>query len=308
MFGSGVAALRRVSVAILTHNRASDVLRAINSAKAQENTVGLAVEIVVVDNASEDDTSERIGSEHPDVKLIRTHRNLGCPGGRNILYANCSGDVIINLDDDGELGAGVVRGAVELMESDPSIGVIAFQRIETFPPAEGHLEPKVVEVTLFSGGLSAFRRDMLLGVGYYPDDFFLLFEEEHLALRIIDAGYRIVYAPNLLMKHAFSSGSGGRRWDYYRYRNGMLNVIDLFPLSLCLPFFFLRAGSYLMRSIPRGTFRQCATAIAVAGVGIFTRTRKPVGVKTVRAYFAVRWRAGSDLSVRQAGHKWQNGE
>jgi GT2 family glycosyltransferase len=282
--------LRRVSVAILTYNRASDVLKAINSAKAQKDTAGIEVEIIVVDNDSDDDTSERIRSEHPDVKLIRTHRNLGCPGGRNILYANCSGDAIINLDDDGELDFDVVRGTVELMESDLSIGVIAFQRVETFSSNQRHSEPTLTDVPLFSGGVSAFSRKMLTQVGYFPDDYFLLAEEEHLALRIIDAGYRIVYAPNLLMKHAYVSGSGGERWDYYRYRNALLNVIELFPISLVFPCFSLRAGSYLMRSISRGTFRQCVVAIVVAGGGLFVRARKPVSVGTVRKYFTARRR------------------
>lgn len=274
------------SIAILTNNRERQVLRAIHSAKKQIVSDGVAFEIVVVDNASTDNTLSCIRAEHPDVKLVRTHRNLGCPGGRNILYANCSGEVIVNLDDDGEMGDGVVQGAVDIFRSDPTIGVIAFQRVET-SSRQVTEDQATIDVSSFSGGLSAFRRDVINRVGYYPDDYFLLAEEEHLAIRILDAGLRIVYSPHLVMIHPIG-GSHDERWDYYRYRNSLLNVVELFPAVLCAPFFVLRMGSYLAQSLTRGMFKQCLAAIVAASAGFATRTRRPVAVATIRKYRRLR--------------------
>lgn len=275
-----------VSIAILTHNRERQVSRAISSAKKQIVSEGITIEIVVVDNASTDNTMPSLRAEHPGVKLIKTHRNLGCPAGRNILYANCAGDVIVNLDDDGELAEGVVQGAVDIFRSDPLIWVVGFQQVNN---SSSHAQDgqSTIETTSFSGGLSAFRKVMLDRVGFYPDDYFLLAEEEHLALRIINAGGRIVYCPHLVMYHP-PGQSPGKRWDYYRYRNCLLNVVELFPTQLCIPCFILRAGSYLTQSVGRGTLGQCFAAITVALVALATRSRKPVAVETIRKYRRLR--------------------
>jgi GT2 family glycosyltransferase len=279
----------KLSVGILTYNRRDLVLKALVSVIEQGLT---DVEIVVVDSASSDGTADTIATHYPAIKLIRLPRNLGCPGGRNHIYANCSGDYIVNLDDDGCLCEGTLRGVVEIFDAYPDIGVISMRRVETTEEiTKGGAREKLTDVGSFSGGLSAFRREMLNKVGYYPENFFLTAEEAHLALRIIDAGYRIVYAHDLLMQHpAEAVNSGDSKWDFYRFRNPLLVVLELFPTFLCSKYMLLRLGSSFVASISRGTIVQYFLALADILVQWpkIMRRRKPVSPNTVHKYFWLR--------------------
>lgn len=104
-----------VSVAILTYNRRAEVLEAIRSAFDQDLPAD-QYEVVVADNNSSDDTVHAIAEKYPQVRLIRLPRNVGCPEGRNFLYANCRGKYIVNVDDDGSLARNSLVSIVDIFE------------------------------------------------------------------------------------------------------------------------------------------------------------------------------------------------
>lgn len=280
----------RVSAGILTYNRKDAVLRAIESVYQQ----GVDdVEVVVADSASTDGSAEAIRKCYPKVKVIRLPRNLGCPGGRNHVLANCTGDYIVNLDDDGFLGEGALKRVVEAFDSDPTIGIIAMQqRFIDEPESARTSGDQGAEVGLFRGGVSAFRRAMLDKTGDYPDDFFLFAEEGYLALKAIDAGYRIVSRPDIIMWHPRIGASSGTRWDYYRYRNPLLVVMRLFPGWLMVKYLFLRTASYALLSIRRGSVLQYLRAIGhvLWHLPRTLWTRRPCSAETVRTHFRLRGR------------------
>lgn len=289
-----------VSVAILTHNRESLVLQAIQSAKEQRYPAYVHVEIIVLDNGSTDATFERITLMFPDVTLLRSTRNLGCPGGRNVLYANCKGSIIINLDDDGRLGPDLIRGAVDLFESDDRIGIVAFRWEETIPARQDDLLLRIEDASSFSGGVSAFRKAMLDSTGDYPEKYFYMSEEEHLALRAMDHNYRIVYASHLVMLHPKSCESKGRKWDYHRTRNEMTNVIELFPFPYSILFLIYRALANLYRSSRRFTIFQYLRAMASILQASQLTKRNPVSRETMRKYISYRTRTSRKLKLLAA--------
>jgi len=89
-----------VSAIIPTHNRAELLKRAIQSVLDQtwEN-----MEIVVVDDASGDDTPHVLQSltdQHKNLTVIRNNKSKGAPASRNIAIKNAKGDFIAGLDDD----------------------------------------------------------------------------------------------------------------------------------------------------------------------------------------------------------------
>ena len=85
-----------ISVVIITWNRRQYVLRAIESVFKQPYR---PIEVVVADSASTDGTAEDIEEAYPEVRVIRLHRNMGCPEGRNVALANCTGEIIFSLLD-----------------------------------------------------------------------------------------------------------------------------------------------------------------------------------------------------------------
>lgn len=278
----------KISVGILTFNRKDAVLKAIQSAYDQNID---DVEVVVVDSASTDDTAGAIRTNYPQVKFIRLPRNLGCPGGRNHIYANCTGDYIVNVDDDGFLGDGALRRVIEVFESDPEIGIISMRQVYTDDPSQG----RVVgagrrEVGSFFGGVCAFRRTMLEKTGLYPEDFFLFAEETYLAIQAMNAGYKIVSAPDIIMWHPRVGSSAGLHLEYYRFRNVLLVVTRLFPGWLMLKYLVLRTGSHFPVALRRGTLFAYLRAVARVWLGLpFTLWhRRPCSAAAVRKYFLLR--------------------
>jgi GT2 family glycosyltransferase len=279
-----------ISVAIVTYNRKEQVTRAIQSVLAQATA---DIEIVVVDNNSSDGTAEHIAASFPQVRLIRLPRNVGCPDGRNHLYANCHGEYIVNLDDDGWLSQGVFPPLRDIFSQDERIGVVALR--QAYPDEQGEVQGRAMsaniqDVTLFMGGVSAFRRSMLDKTGAFPPDFFLFAEETYLSLRVLDAGYRIVSAPHIVMWHPKVGGSHrGSHTDYHLFRNNLLVVTRLYPLPMLLRYLPLKAGSLLFASLRRGSFTSYLRAlINVAALlpGTLLR-RRPVSAAVVRRQLAM---------------------
>ena len=111
-----------VSIAIVTWNRKEDLSTAIESCRKQTYR---NIEIVVADNASSDGTYEFLVENHPDIKVVRIDRNLGCCPGRNLAMANCSGEIVFCFDDDGFLDSKCVERIVSDFQANEDVAVVA---------------------------------------------------------------------------------------------------------------------------------------------------------------------------------------
>ena len=69
-----------VSAIILAYNRCSEVLITIQKLKEYRATLSFPLNIIVVDNASVDDTSDKINLHHPDITLVTKKINNGIAG------------------------------------------------------------------------------------------------------------------------------------------------------------------------------------------------------------------------------------
>lgn len=278
-----------ITVGIVTRNRRTQLREAISSVYRQNYP---EVEIVVVDNASGDGTAGMLRAEYPEIRLLLLDQNLGCPGGRSRLYRQARGDLIVNLDDDGLLEKETLSRLANVFSADPKIGVVAMRMLEpgsapVVPPEENWRE-----TGLFWGGVSAFRKAMLEETGLYPEDFFFFKEEEFLALKALDAGWKIVYHPGIVIRHPPFKHRPGEdvSRDYYLFRNPLFVVIELFPGFYLWKYLFLRLASYFLVSLRRGSFPAYCRAVG-AVPGKLARTlprRRPVSSATLRLYLSLR--------------------
>ncbi|WNI27524.1 glycosyltransferase [Streptomyces sp. ITFR-6] len=163
-----------------------------------------------------------------DVTRIPLAENLGCPGGRNVGLRALSEagevDVVIELDDDGLLIApDVFRRVQQLFASDPGLGVVGFRVADENGVTERRWVPRLRAddpmrggpVTAFLGGGHAFSMPMLDGIGHWPAEFFFGHEESDLAWRALDAGWTILYEPELVLQHPRTSPA--RHATHYRF-------------------------------------------------------------------------------------------
>jgi len=279
----------RVSVAILTWNRCHHVVKAIQSAYDQTYPPS---EIILADSASTDDTVETVRRQFPDVIIIRLHRNLGCPEGRNIALANCCGDVIYALDDDGWLPKDTIETCVDRFLSDERIGVIA-NRI--LPPDEPPGAPGDDRLHYtFSGGASAIRRSVLLDCGYYPSDFFRQAEEVDLSLRVIDQGYKILVCPAAIMYHERSPiNRNDKLFHFYNTRNELYIVFRRYPVQYLIPFLVQKIISWNWLGLRSGAIIHTLSGTLAAFLSFprLMRERKTVSASTIKAIIEFKTKA-----------------
>jgi glycosyltransferase involved in cell wall biosynthesis len=111
--------MANVSVIIPTHRRPHLLPRAIESARA----AGTNVEIIVVDDASTDETAY-VCRNFSGIKYIRLEQNQGVAGARNVGILESSGKYIAFLDDDDLRLPGSLDLQVKALEENPEAGFV----------------------------------------------------------------------------------------------------------------------------------------------------------------------------------------
>ena len=269
-----------ISIAIITWNRSTDVLRAIESVYKQTYR---PIEIVVVDSASSDNTVEKIKKQYPEVKIIQLHRNMGCPEGRNIAFANCSGEIIFSLDDDAWITPVTLNYCLEKFKQDSSLGVVACNVVE--PNNDLIKNEKDFYCDRFRGGAFAIKRKVLNEVGYFPSDYFRQGEEIDLSLRIIDKGYSILFCKKAIMYHERSTvNRNDKLFMFYSSRNDIFTVIKRYPWYL-MPFailwkIFIWNFAGVRKNSLHFTLMGSITALLLFPKNICKR--EPVSFKTIK--------------------------
>lgn len=215
----------RIAVAVVTMGNRPDEVDALLESVAKQDLA--PTRIVIVGNGCPlPDFADRL-SLPGEVTLLELDENLGCPGGRNVALSRIREfgdvDVVVELDDDGLLvDADVLRRVADHFTADPRLGIVGFRIADEHGETQQRHVPRVGAsdpmrggyVTGFLGGGHGLRTAMLDQVGDWPAAFFFAHEETDLAWRAVDGGWRIRYAPELLLQHPKTSPA--RHAIYYR--------------------------------------------------------------------------------------------
>lgn len=165
-----------VSVIIPTHDRPHLLRRAVESARA----AGTDVEVVVVDDASEDETARVCASIH-GIRYVRIESNRRVAGARNVGLLACSADYITFLDDDDLRLPGLLDSQVALLESQPEAGMVYGQALladqtgapngRPYPTScpRGDVFWQLLRQNFIPCGSAVFRRSCLYRVGLLDD-------------------------------------------------------------------------------------------------------------------------------------------
>jgi len=202
-----------VSYVLATYNRPDDLKEAIESILNQTYD---PIEVIVVSNST-DDTSTMFEDggrfDEPTVHYHEFPGRMGVPQARNIGYDLASGDILVTIDDDAVLTSNdATETVVRLFDSNPEIGVLAFQcrdyrtdevnPHETPDPPRFDMTPTVpYRATNFVGVGNAIRSAVIDRVGDFPEDFVYGFEEMDLSFRVHESGYDILFTPEVAVWH-----------------------------------------------------------------------------------------------------------
>jgi len=193
------------------------------------------------DNGSTDDTSTRVRTEFPEVRLLELGTNLGFPAACNRGARAGDGDVIVLLNNDVECPPEFLERLVAPLRESESAGSVSAlllepgeHRIESFglavdstvagyPRLRGEdrtaAQPHTPVLIGPSGAAGAYRRAAWEDVGGLDDGVFAYAEDVDLALRLRAAGWEALVAADAIAVH-LGSASAVARSAWQRYEGG----------------------------------------------------------------------------------------
>jgi GT2 family glycosyltransferase len=224
--------------------------------------------IIVVDNASTDGSAESIVREFPQITVIRNQDNLGFAAANNLAIRHVAPSAwvaLLNPDafpapdwlealerathefpECSFFGSRMLR-ANEPQRSDGTgdcyhVSGLVWRRDRETPVARAH----AVADEIFSPCAAAalYRRDAILEVGGFDEDFFCYLEDVDLGFRLRLAGHRCRYVPNATVYHV-GSGLTGRHSDFSVY-HGHRNLVWCYVRNMPGPLFWLYLPQHLL--------------------------------------------------------------
>jgi GT2 family glycosyltransferase len=243
-----------VTFMIATRNRVDELAKTLASCFEQDWP---SIEVIVVDDASTDGTSDLVSSQFPLVKLIRHERNRGSISSRNEILKEAKGKYVIGLDDDSRfILPNGCRRVVERLELEPDLGIIAFQAIGPENPAsmtaEGRLSGEW-HCSSFAACGVAIRKSMLEKTGLLAEYFYHAYEEPDLCIRAWDVGYRVLQWNDVVVYHEFSSQNRNEQRTHRRHaRNEACSAFMRAPWYLAAPLALSRLARQFRYAIRRG--------------------------------------------------------
>jgi N-acetylglucosaminyl-diphospho-decaprenol L-rhamnosyltransferase len=194
---------------------------------------GIAMQVIVVDNASRDDSVAHLRARHPDAELIANTGNVGFGRANNQALPRVRGRYVLLLNTDAFVAPDTLRGTLRFMQEHPRCGILGVRLVGR----DGVLQPSCRyfptpwNVFLSRTGLSRFlprtrmvddmawdhasvracdwvpgcyylvRREVVDQVGLFDPRFFLYYEEVDHCRSAKQAGWEVVYFPDTTVVH-----------------------------------------------------------------------------------------------------------
>jgi GT2 family glycosyltransferase len=237
-----------VSIVLVNFRGAELTIEAVNELRKVDWPEHL-LEVVVVENASGDDSAERIRAAAPWVKLVESSENLGFAGGCNLGVAQSSGEFIGLLNSDAKPDPQWISAAVDTFAESPQIGAVASKVLDWdgalvdyvdaamtwfgmgYKPFVGQKVPfhshQPADVLFGTGSAMFVRRSVFDQLGGFDERFFMFFEDVDLGWRLNLLGYRYRYQPLSVAfhkHHGSVSKFGSFKEDYYLEKNALFTL------------------------------------------------------------------------------------
>jgi hypothetical protein len=236
-----------ISIVIPTHSTRDLTLRCLSSVARADTTA----QVIVVDDASSDDTVDAIGRRFPQVEILRNRECLGFSRSANRGLESASGDPLLLLNSDTEVTAPAIAAVRAAFDRQERLGVAGAQLHypDQSPQWSAGLEPDAMwlfgqasglpallgripgyrllkpagrgarsEVDWVSGAAMAIRREAWETVGPFDEGYRFYCQDLDFCLAVKDAGWRIAVVDGFEVTHhhgATIAGSGGSAAPYH---------------------------------------------------------------------------------------------
>ncbi|MCX5841932.1 MAG: glycosyltransferase family 2 protein [Deltaproteobacteria bacterium] len=238
-----------ISIIIVTWNTKDLLQKCLDS--IYKTIHDITFEIIVIDNASEDDTLVMLREKFPHITLIKNSRNLGFGAANNQGLRIMRGRYALLLNSDTVLTIQAVEKLFTFMETHPEAAMACGQLLNadgskqnsmaSFPtlltlmtnmplleylfpkryPSKRYLYKNPMEVDSGIGACLLVRKKAIDEVGMFDERYFFFFEETDWAYQMKKAGWKIFHVPTAFIYHLQGQSIGGdvrSRIEFYRSR------------------------------------------------------------------------------------------
>ncbi|HUS93939.1 MAG TPA: glycosyltransferase family 2 protein [Patescibacteria group bacterium] len=215
------------------------------------------IEVIVVDNGSNDGSTPYIRQNFPTILLVELGENRGFTGACNAGYTVARGKYIILLNNDTEVDPEWLGQLLGAFDRHPDAGILAskimlfdrrdyfhaagdFYRLDAIPGNRGVWQKDTgqfdTEEQVFSacGAAAAYRRDMLDEIGFLDDRFYFSCEDIDLGWRAHMAGWKAIYVPTAVVYHKLKATGGSITGSYFDGRNFLYLIWKNYPWPLLI--------------------------------------------------------------------------
>jgi GT2 family glycosyltransferase len=231
-----------VYIIILNWNGFKDTIECINSLKKINYN---NYKILLIDNASSNESVKILKSKFPKIKLIVNKNNLGFSGGCNvgIKYAlEDNADYVLLLNNDTYVDKNFLSELIKVSTLNKNIGVISpfiyyadnpkeiwssgsfLNRNNTWPFRDDNQHKqdigqykKLRYVEFITGCSMLIKRKVFDTIGFYNDEYFLYFEDMDFCIRARKKGFKLCTVPQSKVWHKIGQSSKNKEKLYIRY-------------------------------------------------------------------------------------------
>ena len=256
-----------LSVILVNYKVPQLTIEAVRSVLASLRRVDGESEIIVLDNASGDDSMGLLRTAfatEPRVKILESPTNGGFARGNNMAIVEARGDYLLLLNPDTLVGESTLADCLTFLRSHPDAGAVGprlinqsgamhpeckrgvptlwnsfcrFTRLYRLAPHsacfngyyQGHLSPDAVQqVPVLTGAFLMLRRTIYEEVGGLDERYFMYGEDIDLCYTIERAGYHNYYLPTPVLHY---KGESEIAADRVRYEESFYGAMRLFYLK-----------------------------------------------------------------------------
>ena len=201
-----------ISVIIVNYNTAELLAACLKSLMAPFQP---RMEVIVVDNASNDDSVRRLTHNFSWVKVIANERNLGFSRANNQALKISKGKYVFFLNPDTVVKPGALDAIIAFMETHTDVGLAGTRlvnpdgslqsSVERRYPGQRRAKQELIglkgRIAWVLGASMIARRFIVDALGGFDERFFLYGEEQDLCLRIRKAGWKIGFISDAVVVH-----------------------------------------------------------------------------------------------------------
>jgi len=269
----------------------------------------LSCEIIVVDNASSDGSTEMLQERYPQVIKFYNKVNRGFGAANNQAFAIMKGKYALLLNTDAILTPGAINKLYSFANTHPQAAIVCGQllnadgskqnSVAAFPslpsllintslleyifpqwyPSKRYEHTFPIEVDSAIGACMMIRKKALDEAGFFDERYFFFFEETDLAYAFHSKGWSVYHVPDAFIYHLQGQSIGnniGSRIEFYRSRYQFLRKWHN------LPYYYLAKGVIFLRLLVNVIFNFMSVALTL---GLSKKVRNKLAIYSELIYW-----------------------